>query len=67
MNYLRMFLAETPAQTNWFPLPVFVLPATDRVLQAGQARGIGFSLPLIFDESLHGRTVSANFAEEIVE
>jgi hypothetical protein len=62
-----MFLHKSIAETKWSPPLVFLLRATDRVLQAGQSRCIRYSLPFMFDKSLHHGPVTAHLVEQVIE
>ena len=61
-------LFKSKAETNRSPLTsVFVLPASDRILQANQSRCIWSLSPFIFDEPLHDGPVTAHFAEQVIK
>ena len=48
-------------------IPVFLLPAPDRILQAGEPRDVRCLSPLILDQPFHDRPVAAHLAEQVVK
>src|SRR5215207_1216121 len=62
---LRLHKSKT--ETRKSPLSVLILPATDRILQAGQARGVRFFLSLEIDQPLHHGPVASHLAEQVIK